>query len=95
MGRINVAYAIFEGPSGPNNERRQRLGREDAHIDVSANATVIVFLLSREALTKSTALHMLLSPVAARKATGILAEGAIALSVTLSGGELCLRAPRA
>ena len=20
MGRINVAYAIFEGPSGPNNE---------------------------------------------------------------------------
>ena len=53
-----------------------------------ANGMVFVFLLSRETARKSTVLHMSMSPVAARKARGILAEGAIALSVTLSGGAL-------
>ena len=88
MGRINVAYAIFEGPSGPNKKRSQKFVRQHAQITTLMHGAVFVCSLSRRSVAKSAALHMPILYVAARKARGILAEGAIALSVTLSGGAL-------
>ena len=90
MGRINVAYAIFEGPSGPNKclplDSNSNTGIVDEGLAALKCASFRFHW--RQAATKRMVSYMQALYVAARTATGILAEGAIALSVTLSGGAL-------
>ena len=71
MGRINVTFTIFEGPSGPN----------DARFTNDWSTVPWGFL--------KTASHQCsMSPQSLQTGPAILAEGAIALSVTHSGGAL-------
>lgn len=89
MGRINVAYAIFEGPSGPNKDVKQR--REVAFgMGAMANTSCLSCTLYHlpKILRKSRASTPRSHLLPAHLRVGILAEGAIALSVTLSGGAL-------
>ena len=86
MGRINVAYAIFEGPSGPNKKVRQLM-----EVGKGLLATIACMnwpSLHCSILKKSCAPTQSSRLFPAHLRVGILAEGAIALSVTLSGGAL-------
>ena len=75
MGRINVASSIFAGPYGP-----QHPG-SPAHVFAAGEAFGGVHCRARGARVVQRSRRN-------RCVTGILAEGAIALSVTLSGGAL-------
>ena len=84
MGRINVAYAIFEGPLGPNKsgwDSAFKEGREE-------KALHQLNLLCAHCCFTSHNFRLPAQDFSARNFAGILAEGAIALSVTLSGGAL-------
>ena len=82
MGRINVTSSIFEGPSGPN------LHSTSWCPDFRYKACK----LQRRALAtpgrKRTVVIYNLDALPRPGVQAILAEGAIALSVTLSGGAL-------
>ena len=73
MGRINVTSSIFEGPSGPN----QILGMQQWSGNPATGPD-----------SKRTVVISVSDDLSRAAAPGILAEGAIALSVTLSGGAL-------
>ena len=80
MGRINVTSTIFEGLSGPNGSLLliscpRGVGWRNQKL-TAAN------------LVETTRGAQANKPTFARMRSGILAEGAIALSVTLSGGAL-------
>jgi len=86
MGRINVTSSIFEGPSGPNWTpnaccavcRAVGLRHDGFEWQQSFRAQAL----------KHTVVIDRLNSAPWPCAQGILAEGAIALSVTLSGGAL-------
>ena len=88
MGRINVAYAIFEGPSGPNKDVKQSMGVAMGMSMGKISSLSCLSLLSAKALSKSFACTPRNRLFPAHLRACILAEGAIALSVTLSGGAL-------
>ena len=83
MGRINVAYAIFEGPLGPN-----KSGWDSAFKEGRKRRLSGFILLCAHCCLTSHSFGLPTQDFSARNFAGILAEGAIALSVTLSGGAL-------